>query len=122
MRSDSKSGLNRPESAPPWHPGGKTSVSWRDLWQVALPIVLLSTAAIWLTLVVVRPAPPHTLTLSAGPKGSSFDTIAQRYRKVLAHDGITLKVIESAGSSENLARLTQPHSGVDVAFVQSGIV
>ncbi len=98
-----------------------TSVSWRDLANVALPILLVSAAAIWLTLVVVQPAPPRTLTLSGGPKGSTFNTMAQRYRRILARDGITLKVVESAGSLENLARLTTAHSGVDIAFVQSGV-
>jgi TRAP-type uncharacterized transport system substrate-binding protein len=99
-----------------------TSISWRDLAHVTLPILLVSAVAIWLTLVVVQPAPPRTLTLSGGPKGSTFNSIAERYRRILARDGITLKVVESAGSLENLARLSNAHSGVDIAFVQSGVV
>ncbi|HTY92653.1 MAG TPA: TAXI family TRAP transporter solute-binding subunit [Steroidobacteraceae bacterium] len=96
-------------------------VSWHDLAQIVWPIVLLSVLAIWLTLHFVSPAPPRTLTMSSGPKGSTFETLALRYRKILARDGIDLKVIESEGSLDNLGRLVDPHSGVDIAFVQSGI-
>jgi TRAP-type uncharacterized transport system substrate-binding protein len=96
-------------------------VSWRDLAQIVWPIVLLSALAIWLTLHFVSPAPPRTLTMSSGPKGSTFETLAERYRKILERDGIDLKVVESEGSLDNLSRLTSAGSGVDIAFVQSGI-
>lgn len=98
-----------------------TSGSWRDLAQILGPIVLLSAAAIWLTLHFVLPAPQRTLTISSGPKGSTFETVAERYKKILAHDGIELKVLQSEGSLDNLSRLSNAHSGVDIALVQSGI-
>lgn len=104
------------------HPAADTTgVSWRDAAPIAGPILLLSVAAIWLTLHFVRPAPPHTLTMSSGPKGSTFETLAERYRKILKRDGIELKVVPSEGSLDNLSRLSNPRSGVDVALVQSGI-
>jgi TRAP-type uncharacterized transport system substrate-binding protein len=98
-----------------------TAVSWRDLFQTVGPVALISTAAVLLALHFVRPAPPSSLTLSAGPPGSSFQTAAQQYQKILARNGIKLKIVNSEGSLDNLNRLTDENSGVDVAFVQSGI-
>ena len=98
-----------------------TTISWLDLAHTLGPILLISAAAIWLALHFVRPAPPHTLTMSGGPKGSSFETVAEQYRAILAENGIDLKVIPSAGSLQNLDRLSEPHSHVDIALVQAGI-
>lgn len=98
-----------------------TTVSWWDLAHTLGPILLASAVAIWLALHFVQPAPPHSLTMSGGPKGSSFETVAERYRTILARNGIDLKVIPSEGSLQNLDRLYAPRSHVDVALVQSGI-
>lgn len=98
-----------------------SAVSWRDLAETLGPIALVSAAAIFLALHFVRPAPPHTLTMSSGPKGSTFETMAERYQKILAHNGIELKIIHSEGSLDNLNRLCDAHSGVDIGLVQSGV-
>jgi TRAP-type uncharacterized transport system substrate-binding protein len=98
-----------------------TRISWWDLAHTLGPILIASAAAIWLALHFVQPAPPHTLVMSGGPRGSSFETIAERYRAILARSGIDLKVIPSQGSLQNLQRLAAPHSHFDIALVQSGI-
>ena len=67
-------------------------------------------------------APPRTLTLTAGPEGSSFQRYAANYQKALAEEGITLKIESSGGSRDNLTRLQTKDSGVDLAFVQGGLV
>src|SRR5262249_45411099 len=96
-------------------------VSWRDLAATLGPVLLLSAAVIALAQHFVRPAPPHELTISTGPEGSNFQGMAQKYQKILARNGITLKILTSQGSQENLTRLATPDSDVDVAFVQSGV-
>jgi TRAP-type uncharacterized transport system substrate-binding protein len=98
-----------------------TAVSWRDLAETLGPVLLLSAAAILVALHFVRPAPPHTLTMSSGPKGSTFESTAQQYQKILARSGIELKLLNSAGSLENLNRLCDAGSGVDIGLVQAGI-
>src|SRR5579871_1026869 len=97
------------------HPSG-----WA-LVQVIAPPVLICAVLIWAALHFVKSAPPHTLTLSSGPKGSNFEGIAQRYGKILARNGIKLTVLPSAGSLDNLNRLADPKSHVDIALVQSGV-
>jgi TRAP-type uncharacterized transport system substrate-binding protein len=97
------------------------AISWRDLAVTFGPILLVSAAAIWLAVRLIQPAPPSTLTMSTGPKGSTFWNAAQKYKAILARNGITLNVLESEGSVQNLQRLADPKSGVDVAFVQDGL-
>ena len=98
-----------------------TSISWSDLAHTLGPILLASGLAIWLALHFVRPMPPRMLVMSGGPKGSSFETFAERYGAILAENGITLKIVPSAGSLQNLDRLSERHSHYDIALVQAGI-
>jgi TRAP-type uncharacterized transport system substrate-binding protein len=65
-------------------------------------------------------APPTTITITSGPPGSSFETNAEQYCAILARMGVTLKVLPSQGSDENLDRLNDPKSHVDVGFVEVG--
>jgi TRAP-type uncharacterized transport system substrate-binding protein len=98
-----------------------SAVSWRDLAETLGPILIISAIAILAALHFVRPAPPHTLTISSGPRSSTFESIAQQYRKILARNGISLKIVNSLGSLDNMNRLTDPAAGIDIALVQSGI-
>ncbi|MBB2932520.1 TAXI family TRAP transporter solute-binding subunit [Paraburkholderia silvatlantica] len=97
------------------------AISWRDLAVTFGPILLVSAAAIWLAVRLIQPAPPSTLTMSAGPRGSTFWNAAEKYKAILARNNITLNVLESEGSAQNLQRLADPKSNVDVAFVQDGL-
>src|SRR5471030_2214747 len=44
------------------------AISWRDLAISFGPILLISAAAIYLAVRLIQPAPPSTLTMSAGTK------------------------------------------------------
>jgi TRAP-type uncharacterized transport system substrate-binding protein len=69
----------------------------------------------------VHSAPVRVLTITAGPAGSVFETYAYKYAAILASNGVTLKILRSQGSWENLKRLEDPSFHVDVGFVQGGI-
>ncbi|MFT0173157.1 TAXI family TRAP transporter solute-binding subunit [Paraburkholderia mimosarum] len=97
------------------------AISWRDLAVTFGPILLVSAAAIWLAVRLIQPAPPNTLTMSAGPKGSTYWNAAQKYKEILARNKIALTVLESEGSLQNLRRVADPDAHVDVAFVQDGL-
>ena len=98
-----------------------SKISWRDLAVIMVPVVALLAAALWLGLRFVQPAPPSTITVTSGPEGSSFARNAERYRRILARQGVTLKVLPSGGSLDNLKRLADPKVGVDIGFVQGGL-
>ena len=97
------------------------AVSWRDLGPLTAGLLLLTIIAVLVTLHYMAPAPPHALTIAAGPKGSTFEATALRYQKVLARSGIKLKILNTEGSLDNLDRMADPKSGVDIAFVQAGL-
>jgi len=97
------------------------AISWRDAAVSFGPIVLVALIGIWLTVWLIRPAPPKTLTIITGPANSNFWNTAQKYRQILARDGVTLKVLTSDGSLDNLNKLMDPKVDVDVGFVQGGL-
>jgi TRAP-type uncharacterized transport system substrate-binding protein len=80
--------------------------------------VLVLAGAVFL---FVESAPPDTITMTSGPEGSIFHTNAVRYARILGRYGVTLKVLTSEGSLENLNRLCDPSFRVDVGFVQGGM-
>lgn len=96
-------------------------ISWRDLVVSFGPLLALVIATVWITLHFVRPAPPSTIVMTSGADGSMFEVYAGRYAKILAQQGVTLKILPSQGSLENLKRLSDPKFTVDVGFVQGGI-
>jgi hypothetical protein len=106
---------------PPQFPGEQPHAEWRDhtlpFVLVAALVVLALTLVIWL----VDPAPPKTITMSAGPRDSSFLITANQYKKILARNGVRLNVLESDGSVQNLQRLLDPKQHVDIALVQGGV-
>ena len=69
------------------------AISWRDLAVSFGPLVLLVIVAIWVAVRLIQPAPPNTLTISAGPVGSTFWNAAQKYKAILARNRITLNVL-----------------------------
>jgi TRAP-type uncharacterized transport system substrate-binding protein len=123
MESDQQATRSEPKGRSALHlPLKITVVSWWALAQTVGPMLLLAAVAVWAAVHFVHSAPPHTLTISSGPKGSTFETNAEWYRKILARNGIELKIIQSEGSLDNLNRLADPKSHVDIALVQSGLV
>lgn len=94
----------------------------KDFIFFALPVLLLVAAAVTLALYLVNPGPPGTFVISAASAGSPYYRYAERYREVFRHNGVKLEIRESNGSIENLARLSDPKSGVDAGIVQGGLV
>ncbi len=85
---------------------------------IVLAVLAILIAAVYWSF---HSAPPRTLTMTSGPPGSTFETNAIKYRDILQTHGVTLKIVPSQGSLENLARLKDSKSKVDVGFVQGGV-
>jgi TRAP transporter TAXI family solute receptor len=93
----------------------------RSIPLLPLLTAVLVVAGIWVVIIVLRPLPPRTVTMATGPEGGAYADVGRRYRDILAQHGITLFLIPTAGAVENLARLRDPRSEVDVALLQGGI-
>jgi hypothetical protein len=113
--------MNERRHRPPPFPGEHSHADLRDLTLTFAPLVVLVAVLVTLVVWLVDPAPPHTITISAGPRDSAFTVAADAYRTILARNGITLKVLHSDGSRQNLERLLDPKQHVDIALVQGGV-
>src|SRR5436190_16716613 len=65
-------------------------------------IVGIFALAVWY---FVHLAPPKVITISSGPEGSAYWRSATNYQRSLASNNITLNILTSLGSQENLQRL-----------------
>ena len=84
-------------------------------------LILIALVAVLIIFLFIRSAPPKTIIMTSGDDDSMFYKIADKYAKVLARNGVKLKIIKSEGSLENLQRLSNPSYRVDVGFVQAGL-
>jgi TRAP-type uncharacterized transport system substrate-binding protein len=84
---------------------------------VLLGVLLVAFAFFWF----FYSAPPHTIIMTSGAPGSSFQAYAEKYQVILARKGVELVIKQSQGSLENLERLVDPRFRVDIGFVQGGI-
>jgi TRAP transporter TAXI family solute receptor len=93
----------------------------KDVALIVVPALIVIVAAFWFASRFIRPAPPDTFIMSTGAEGGAYHVFAQRYRDILARDGVRVELRASLGSVENLQRLADPSSGVEAALVQSGV-
>ena len=93
----------------------RTGLIWSIVGLVLVVVVSVAIVAI------LNPPPPRTVVMTTGPQGSAYAEFGERYRALLAKEGIELQLRPSAGAVENLGHLRDPRSGVDVGFVQGGI-
>src|SRR5215831_11021559 len=97
-----------------------------QLFRNRLGVILLMAAAaavlLWALIVVLRPFPDRHLEMATGPPGSTYEHFGKHYREILARDGVDLKLVPTNGAVDNVKLLADPHSGVDVGFVQAGSV
>ncbi|MDV7142941.1 TAXI family TRAP transporter solute-binding subunit [Tropicimonas sp. TH_r6] len=63
--------------------------------------------------------PPDQIRFAAGGRDGGYWNIAEQYQEILARDGITVEIVETAGSVENLGLLAT--DDVDVGLLQGGI-
>ncbi|MES2491003.1 MAG: TAXI family TRAP transporter solute-binding subunit [Pseudomonadota bacterium] len=98
-----------------------SKISWRDLSLSLGPVLLLSALALLVAMHFVRPAPPKTLNMVSGSEGSTYRKNAEKYADILKRNGITLNLLPSQGSLDNLEQLADPDSKIDIGFVPSGL-
>lgn len=86
---------------------------------VLITIVLVT---LWALFKALQPLPRRNLSLATGPPGSTYATVGERYREILARNGVRLKLIATNGAIDNVRLLRDARSGVSAGFVQSGTV
>ncbi len=88
---------------------------------VVLAALLVTIAVLaWVVVKAFQPLPGRDLAIAAGPPGSAYAQFAERYRQIMARDGVRLRIIPTDGAVEDLHRLQDPRSGISAGFVQAG--
>jgi uncharacterized protein len=90
-------------------------LGWIYLPMTLLALVIFFALSSWLL-----PLPPEEITISSGRPGGMYQENAKAYKLALKDRGVTLNILESAGTGENLQRLKDPSNAVHVAFAQGG--
>jgi TRAP transporter TAXI family solute receptor len=67
------------------------------------------------------PILPRNVVMATGVEGTGYADFGERYRQIMARQGVRLKVLATSGTLENLAMLRSGRSGVNVALVQNGL-
>ena len=95
-------------------------LGWSGLFK-GLVAALCIVSIISLALVYFIPAPPSKVVMATAFKGASFEYYGRQYRDIFARSSVTLELLETAGSVENVALLQDPKSGVQITFVTGGV-
>jgi TRAP-type uncharacterized transport system substrate-binding protein len=69
----------------------------------------------------MAPLPLRSRRLATGLPDGVYAAIGERYREILAEEGITVDLISTDGAAANLALLADPASHVDAALIQGGV-
>jgi uncharacterized protein len=99
----------------------KKGRSFKERLRIIGPVILIPILGFIVAYPFVEPAPPRKITIGTGDPSGAYYAFAQRYRDLLAKEGITLEIRSTAGSVENVKLLEAKEGRVDVAFVQGGI-
>lgn len=91
----------------------------RDSIRISLIATAIAVAGFAVAFQFVEPSPPKSLTIAAGSKSGTYYAYAKQYAGILAREGITLNVLETGGSVDNIALLSGANA--DVAFIQGGV-
>jgi TRAP transporter TAXI family solute receptor len=95
-----------------------STISLRDMLVALGPTVVLVAAACIAAWLLVDPAPPRHVVLATGQENSAYEEFGRQYAKALARQGVTVTLVRSLGSQDNLQRLDEGRA--DIGFVQSG--
>ena len=87
------------------------------LFVLPLLIILLLGLLIWFLV----PTPPNKIVMTTGADNGLYYRFGQQLSKELAKEKITLEVLPSAGSLENIERLNQTDSKFHVGILQGGV-
>jgi TRAP transporter TAXI family solute receptor len=97
----------------------------KEMHLLALIALALIAVLLWMLFYVISPPPPKVIRISTGSESGAYFRFGKAYAERFKQHGITLEVVTSNGTLENLARLNDnsgdKRSRVDLAFVQGGV-
>ncbi len=95
---------------------------WSDSLVIWGPCLLVAVIGVVLAAMLMKPAPPRSVTIAGGAEGGAYAHFAGRYREYLAANGIEAQVLSTVGSIENARLLADETRDVDAALIQGGVL
>ena len=86
-----------------------------------LAAVLCVVGIVWLGLAHFIPAPPAKFSIATGGRNQIYESIANKYRDILARSHVDVELKLTKGAVENIELLNDPTSGVKVGIAQGGL-
>jgi len=86
-----------------------------QFFQSSTGIALIAVTAVVLLMVLVaslRPLPSRHLAMATGPPGSVYAQVGERYREILARDGVQLRLLPTNGAVDNIRLMRDRRAGV----------
>jgi TRAP transporter TAXI family solute receptor len=93
----------------------------RNNWP-AVTIAVTAGAITFAAVVMLLGMPPRMIVMATGGVGGAYYEFGGRYRAELARANVEVRLLQTAGSPENLALLRNPQSGVTAALIQGGTI
>lgn len=93
--------------------------SVKDFLKAYWPFIAIALLGVILALRFVEPPPPRTITMAGGSPGGAYAAYAERYANLLAEHNVTVELVSTEGSLDNLRLLSV--GDADVALVQGGL-
>jgi len=89
-------------------------------WVILVSLAAIVLAVFYIIYRIIDPIPPRQFVIAAGMPASGYDNFARQYARILARDGVELKVRNAAGAVEDLNLLRDSASGVQAALTALG--
>ena len=96
-------------------------MSMRDFVTSLGPFTFLVLIAMAAAYYFIDPAAPQHVVFSVGREDSEYREYATGYQIILARDNVALETRQSEGMLDNLQRLKDENSDIDVAFILDGL-
>ncbi len=94
------------------------SLSRKQVFIFTAVLLLLLGLFMWLLTRYISPAPPGKIDMTTGAVDGASHQFALKYQSYLKTNGVTLNLLPSTGSVQNLERLS---AAVPAGFVQGGL-
>jgi len=96
-------------------------LAWRIMLREEWVSLLVLLMGIVLILLVTKPLPTREVTLAVGQPGSTTEQLGKRYQEIFAQEGVTLHLVNTAGSRESIVEADDAKTPVNAGFLLGGI-
>jgi TRAP transporter TAXI family solute receptor len=98
----------------------QSAARWVRTWWHVISAVLVVVAGFYITFQFVEPPPPKSMILAGGREGGGYHWFADKFAADMGAKKISVEVLSTGGSDDNLQRMLDPETPIGAAFVQGG--